>query len=997
MSDRASSATLAIAATFTVEPLLPALSLVLEESGLSLAPRCAPYNQIFQELLAPTSVLALNSGGANLVLLRIEDFVREVSEGDSVLAMIERTCRELSEALRQFAHRSRSPTVLAVLAPSASDDSDRSVRLREATDLVREQARQLPGVYLLSDTEIDLVSEGERYDPVRDELAHIPYTEQYYASLALALGRKLHAILVPAHKVLVLDCDNTLWHGVVGEDGLQGIRLSEAMLQVQRFACRIQAAGALICLASKNAESDVLEVFSKHASMVLKSEHIVAHRINWRSKAENLASLASELNLGLESFVLLDDNPLECAQIHAALPQVVALQLPDEPQIESFLSHLWVFDKVAVTTEDERRTSLYRENAARQQSEESATDIESFIASLRLNVDVGPPQESEWPRAAQLTQRTNQFNFTTARRSEGELRAVAAAGSTVLRVRVTDRFGDYGLVGLAIAHAAGDSFKVDTLLLSCRVLGRGVEHALVRRLGEIARQHRLAYVELPYRRTAKNEPALAFADSIAAAYRQAQRGEESVYRIPTLVAANVAHRPGHDPAAVINARKADERPQGTAPPSALNRSERYARLANELTSGRAVMEAVRARTHGVRRLTGMPVPAATDAEQQLLQLWQEVLNVDGLGVEDDYFALGGTSLLAARMFAEIKRRFGVQLRLTAILDAPTVRLLALLLSPRRAEQSEVLVELKRGGGSQHLFLVHDGDGETLLYRNLAQHMPSEVGAYGIEPRRLPRVPLAHTRIEDMARCYIEEIKATQPRGPYLLGGLCAGGVIAYEMALQLKAAGERVQFVAIFDAAKPLARKRSGRFSKERARRFGEMFSDARKEQSRLLGRAWFLTKALSRKLASFTAWQVTSRMRYLTIRARFRMLHSLLARHAPWPAYLPRLSVRDIYDSAEARYVPGSLRDAGVILIRARSGEGADTPYREIYVDETLGWSSVAPGIEVIDVEGGHSSMLQEPFVESLAGALLAKLPPVSGQHRARVVASPARETIAM
>ncbi len=413
MSDRAPSATLAIAATFTAEPLLTGLSLVLEEAGFALTPQCAPYNQIFQELLAPTSLLALNAGGANLILLRVEDFVREVAERGSVPTMIERTCREVSEALTQFTQRARSPTVLAVLTPSPTGESEVSSGLRAATELVREHARQLPGVYLLSDADIDLVADSERYDPLRDELAHIPYTDQFYASLALAIGRKLHAALVPVHKVLVLDCDNTLWSGVVGEDGLQGIRLPEAMLQVQRFACRVQAAGALVCLVSKNAESDVLEVFSKHTSMVLRSEHIVAHRINWRSKAENLASLASELKLGLDSFVLLDDNPIECAQIHAALPQVLALQLPEESQIESFLAHLWVFDKVAVTAEDQRRTSLYRENAARQQLEESATDIETFIASLRMDIEISPPNESEWPRVGQLTQRTNQFNFTT--------------------------------------------------------------------------------------------------------------------------------------------------------------------------------------------------------------------------------------------------------------------------------------------------------------------------------------------------------------------------------------------------------------------------------------------------------------------------------------------------------------------------------------------------------------------------------------------------------
>ncbi len=994
MTDRASNATLAIAATFTAEPLLPGLALILHEAGLSLLPQCAPYNQLFQELLSPSSVLALNAGGANLLLIRVEDFVRELTDRSAAPALIERTCVELSAALGQFAQRARSPTVLALLPPSPLTDAALRDTLAAATQALAEQARRLPGVYLLDDSDVERVADAERYDPLRDELAHIPYTEEFYAALALAIGRKLHALLRPPHKVLALDCDNTLWGGVIGEDGLQGIVLSEAMLRVQRFACQVQAAGGLICLVSKNAEADVLEVLAKHPSMLLKTEHIVACRINWKSKAENLASLASELQLGLDSFVLLDDNPIECAQVQTALPQVVTLRLPPPQDVDRFLSHLWTFDKVTVTAEDLRRTDLYRENAAREQLEEATTDLGSFIASLQLEIDIGAPQEDEWPRLAQLTQRTNQFNFTTLRRSEAELRAWQAAGSVVLRVRVRDRFGDYGLVGLALARAGAGDLDVDTLLLSCRVLGRGVEHALLRRLGEIASAQRLAHVTLPFVPTARNEPAAAFADSIANSYRIEQQGQ-IVYRIPTLFACNVTHRPGHDPAAVINARKA-ERLMPVTSTATLNRSERYARLARDFTSGKALLEAVRAQGRRPRRLSGKTAAPATDIERQLLLLWQEVLNVDGVGVEDDYFALGGTSLLAARMFAEISRRFGVKLRLTTVLDAPTVRALARYLEPHGVERSGVLIELKRGG-RQNLFLVHDGDGETLLYRNLAQHMPDEIAVFGVEPRRTPKIPLAHTRIEHMARCYIEEIRTRQPHGPYMLGGLCAGGVIAYEMALQLKAAGEPVKLVVILDAARPQARKRRGLHSKERARRFGEMFSDARREQGKLLARTWFLTKALARKLASFTAWQVSLRARRLALRVRFQILHEQLVRHTPWPSYLPQLSVRDIYDSAEARYVPATFADAGVVLVRARYGEGADTPYRDIYADDTFGWGLVVPAVEVIDVEGGHSSMLQEPFVASLAAALRPKLEADSARSSSRTMAAQPLETMAV
>src|SRR6185369_1528188 len=156
--------------------------------------------------------------------------------------------------------------------------------------------RSLPGIALMSQEEIDLVSTDFRYDSLSDELAHIPYTEEHYASLALAIVRKVHALRVPSHKVLLLDCDNTLWRGVVGEDGVDGITIPPALANIQRFAKKLEAQGVLVCLLSKNAERDVFDVFEQRSDMVLKKEHIVAHRINWDSKKNNIKSLARSLN-----------------------------------------------------------------------------------------------------------------------------------------------------------------------------------------------------------------------------------------------------------------------------------------------------------------------------------------------------------------------------------------------------------------------------------------------------------------------------------------------------------------------------------------------------------------------------------------------------------------------------------------------------------------------------------------------------------------------------
>jgi FkbH-like protein len=963
--------TIAIAATFTAEPLLPSLRFVLADAGLALDVQFAPYNQVFQELLASTSLLAKNADGVDVLLVRIEDFTRETENVEDARAIIRRIVPELSEALTQHARRVKVPTLFATLPPSPHAARALLGDLDAANAELVAHARSLPGLILLSPEDTDLVSTQERYDGFGDELAHIPFTEDYYAAIALAIARKVHALRVPAHKVLVLDCDETLWRGVVGEDGVDGITIPPHLAQLQQFAVKIQAQGALVCLVSKNTERDVLDVFERRSDMILKIHHVVAHRINWESKPRNLASLARALNLGLDSFVFIDDNPVECALMRAELPQVVTLQLPPDDEINSFLTHLWTFDKLTVTDEDTRRTAMYRENSARQEVEESATDITAFIASLSVVIDIAAPEEGEWPRLAQLTQRTNQFNFTTVRRTEPELRTLQDAGSSVLRVRVRDRFGDYGLVGLVIVDGMGDALVVDTLLLSCRVLGRGVEHAILRRLGVIAGERALHHVDLRFVATAKNEPARAFVENVAAQFR-VQEQARIIYRIPVDAAHAIAHRPGHDPTAVIEARKSDER-KSMAPSNAsvgVERSERYARLAQTLVSGTCVLQAARAGDARARTLPGSPKQPATDMERTLLTLWQELLGISGLGVEDDYFAVGGTSLVAARLFTEIARRFGMRLPLTTILESPTVRALAQRLERQPALPSGALIEL-RGGGPRTLFLVHDGDGETLLYLNLARQMPDDLAVFGVEPRRIKGVPLAHVTLEDMAAFYLEEVREKQPHGPYLFGGMCAGGVIAYEMASQLQRAGESVKLVALLDAAAPQALQKRGRITKERLGRLQQAVEQARKGGHGPFQQARLVVEAISRKLASALVWEIAQRGEWWSVQARFRLLRVLLARKLAWPEFVPELSVRQIYDSAEARYVPKPLSIASTVLVRARLGEGADTPYLHIYTDETFGWRGLAHDLAVVDVDGGHSSMLQEPFVESLAKAL--------------------------
>lgn len=953
-----------IAATFTAEPLQPSLEFLFEKVGLRLDVRFSPYHQVLQELISTSGTLASLDKGVAVILVRLEDFIRDIDDHSRALETISSVAGEIASSLAAFAARAKSPAVLSVLAASPEVPEQLRGAIEEATEELVERATGLSGLTVLHPRDIDVVAGSDRFDRESDRLAHVPFTEDHYASLSLAIARKVHAFLVPDRKVLVLDCDNTLWRGVVGEDGVDGIAIPPSFAYLQKFARKLQAQGVLICLASKNVERDVLDVLEQRRDMLLKPEHIVAHRINWNPKPQNLADLAQTLNLGLDSFVFLDDNPVECELMKAELPQVLTLLLPAEDQIEAFLDHLWAFDKVAVTEEDKRRTSLYKEDAARKALEKDATNLVDFVASLEVKVDIDPPGEGDWPRLAQLTQRTNQFNFTTVRRTESELRTLVDGspnrGGQVLKVKVSDRFGDYGLVGLVICVEADRELLVDTFLLSCRVLGRGVEHAILRYLAAIARSRGIETVSLPFNKTARNEPASAFADSVAEAFKGVE-SDKTVYRIPTHVALEIHHRPGFDPDAVIKARESDGK-KPSAQVTTANVSERYTIFSQTLLTGKDVLSALSKSNMRHRALPGAAALPATEAERHMLAIWEEVLGIEGLGVDDDYTDAGGTSLLAARLFALVSQRFGVRLPLTFILEHPTVRRLTAVVDQDRSQISS-LVELKRGG-RHNFFFVHDGDGETLLYQNIARRLPEGFNAYGIEPRQLQNIPLAHVTIEGMATHYLDLIREKQPIGPYFVGGMCAGGVIAFEIARQLAKADQHVGLVALLDSALPGTPRRRGRIAKQRASRVAELLSGSPEQRSGLVAKA----AMLCRKAFNAAAWEVSNRMGRLSVKARFAFLRHALRRGIAWPGLMPALTVRQIYDSAESSYSPAPTSLPGLMLVRARVGQGGDTPFREVYADDELGWRRVSTDLLIEDVDGGHYTMLQEPFAEAVA-----------------------------
>ncbi len=394
---------------------------------------------------------------------------------------------------------------------------------------------------------------------------------------------------------------------------------------------------------------------------------------------------------------------------------------------------------------------------------------------------------------AQLTQRTNQFNFTTVRRSESELRRLAGEGLDCLRVCVRDRFGDYGLVGLIIfAHSrAGDALKIDTFLLSCRALGRGVEHAMLAHLGEEADRRRLQWVEATFTPTPRNQPAVAFLESIGPSDRVVDgRNGWNVYRWTAKAVAVLRHHPSES---IRPAEAANEGRAKLTRPLATDRSAFHGQTSGPWREVAAIHEAIDASLRRPRPDLGTSfIEPTTAAQSQLAALWARLLHVDRVGVRDDFTELGGTSLQAAHLFAEIEAGLGVLLPMTTIVEDSTVERLAARVEeaaagPRRTGAS--LHVLRRGAvGGPSLFLVHDGDGETLLYLNLARRLPGDVNVYGLRPRGDGHSPMLHSRVSEMAAHYVDELRVVEPVGPYCLGGMCAGGVIAFEMAAKLRLA-----------------------------------------------------------------------------------------------------------------------------------------------------------------------------------------------------------------
>lgn len=319
-------------------------------------------------------------------------------------------------------------------------------------------------------------------------------------------------------KCLVVDLDNTLWGGVLGEDGFEGIRLSltapgNSFVAFQQAILDLHERGVILAINSHNHAAEALAAMREHPHMLLRERHFAAMRMNWNDKVDNLRDIARELNIGLDSLVFLDDDPVVRACVRANAPEVGVPELPSDPmKYARFLAGLPYFPSHAITDEDALRGNFYATERLRRANEGAHQSKEAFLANLGLTLEIAEGTTGRAARLAQMTQKTNQFNTNPEPWSEAQLRAFAADPQhKVFSGKVTDKFGDYGIVLLALVETSPAAWCIRSLLMSCRAFGRGIEDAFLARLETRAREAGANRLTLQLRETQKNLPACDFA------------------------------------------------------------------------------------------------------------------------------------------------------------------------------------------------------------------------------------------------------------------------------------------------------------------------------------------------------------------------------------------------------------------------------------------------------------------------------------------------------
>jgi FkbH-like protein len=493
---------LAVLGNSTTDLLLPALVGSAARHGVDLTCIASHYDQVIQESLDPESEINRSKPDAVLLAIDFRGLPLRPSIGDAqaAAATVEK-CLAYLETVRSALRRSSGAIcivqTLALPPETLFGNMDRTVpgTLRW---LIEELNRRIAesvigtGEILLDVAAIAAtVGTGDWHCARQWNMGKFPFAETFIPFFSDHVGRILGALRGKTRRCLILDLDNTLWGGVIGDDGLEGIKLAqgdptgEAHLDLQRIALSLRERGIVLAVSSKNDDETARLPFRKHPEMLLKEAHIAVFQANWSDKATNIQAIARELSLGLEAMVFVDDNPMERGLVREILPEVAVPEMPEDPALYArTLAAAGYFEAIAFSTEDAKRADYYQDNARRAALERQAGNLDSYLASLNMRITFSPFDPVGRTRITQLINKSNQYNLTTRRYTEAEVAVLEQDRSCLtLQVRLADTFADNGMISVVICRPAGPhTWEIDTWLMSCRVLGRRVENMVLREL-----------------------------------------------------------------------------------------------------------------------------------------------------------------------------------------------------------------------------------------------------------------------------------------------------------------------------------------------------------------------------------------------------------------------------------------------------------------------------------------------------------------------------------
>ena len=534
----AESVRLGFLSNFTIEPLSSIMEKTCEDVGIFAEVYMAPYGQYAQEIIDNSSKLYGFSPNLIFLLLDGEKLFGDVYSNPYTQKVQTRRkifadrLNELKELLNILESKTSAKIVInEILLPIYSSFGILENKQKDgARELVNKFNYELRKFFLASNRlfVFDLNSfcmkigyqqlVDKRVDYLADMKISIPALKE--------LSKEYLEYVIPVasktKKCIVLDLDNTLWGGIVGEVGIDGIRLGperegKPFLDFQKKLAELFNRGIILAINSKNNTEDAMNVIKNHRHMVLKENNFACMKINWQDKVSNMREIAEELNIGLDSMVFIDDDQSNGELIKEFLPEVTVIDLPRDPvDYVTCLEGLKFFSKLVSTKEDFERGKMYIDQRKREQLKLANTDLDSFLAKLKIQLEIGDASKTDVSRISQLTQKTNQFNLTTKRYQEEDIeKFVSSKDFKVKFLRVKDNFGDYGMTGVVIVKKLKDSdeWEIDSFLLSCRILGKKIEYTLMQKILENAKEEKIRKINATFIPTPKNPPAKDFLEA----------------------------------------------------------------------------------------------------------------------------------------------------------------------------------------------------------------------------------------------------------------------------------------------------------------------------------------------------------------------------------------------------------------------------------------------------------------------------------------------------